>query len=161
MSSEVDQRRLEVLEAHFQSEVEHDWEACLATFAGHPHYEIMATGQVHDGDAEVLAYHRSQRAAFPDQRHEDVRFHVAHDDTIIAEFDLLGTNTGEFYGQPPTGKSFRVAVVAVFFFDGDRIVNERVYLDGASLIRQIGQHDLLALAGTEASLLALDQVHDT
>jgi steroid delta-isomerase-like uncharacterized protein len=159
VSKELEQRRLEVLETHFQSEVDHDWDACLATFGGHARYEIMATGQVHDGDADVLAYHRSQRAAFPDQRHEDVRFHVATDDTIIAEFDLLGTNTGDFYGQPPTGKSFRVAVIAVFFFDGDRIVNERVYLDGASLIRQIGQDDLLAVAGTEASLLALDQGH--
>jgi steroid delta-isomerase-like uncharacterized protein len=155
MTSDVEQRRLEILAAHFQSEVEHDWETCLATFGGHARYEIMATGAVHDGDAEVLAYHRGQRTAFPDQRHEDLRIHVANDDTIIAEFDLLGTNTGEFYGQPPTGKSFQVAVIAVFFFDGDRIVNERVYLDGASLIRQIGQDDLLPLAGTQASLLAL------
>lgn len=155
MSSQME-RRLAVLGAHFQSEVEHDWPACLATFGGHARYEIMATGQIHDGDAEVLAYHRSQRTAFPDQRHEDLRIHVAHDDTVITEFDLLGTNTGEFYGQPPTGKSFRVAVIAVFFFEGDRIVNERVYLDGASLIRQIGQDDLLALAGTSVSLLALE-----
>ena len=157
MRSDVEQRRLDVLDAHFRSEVEHDWEACLATFGGHARYEIMATGQVHDGDAAVLAYHRSQRTAFPDQRHENLRVHVAQDDTIITEFDLLGTNTGEFYGQPPTGKSFRVAVVAVFFFDGVHIVNERVYLDGASLIRQIGQDGLLALAGTTASLLALDE----
>jgi steroid delta-isomerase-like uncharacterized protein len=156
MSIDMRQRRLEVLEKHFKSEVEHDWETCLATFGGHAHYEIMATGQVHDGDTEVLAYHRSQRVAFPDQRHENVRFHVADDDTIIAEFDLLGTNTGEFYGQPPTGKSFRVPVVAVFLFDAERIVNERVYLDGASLIRQIDQPDLLPLAGSEVSLLALD-----
>jgi steroid delta-isomerase-like uncharacterized protein len=161
MSSEMETRRLEVLEAHFQSEVEHDWQTCLATFGGHARYEIMATGQVYDGDADVLAYHRSQQAAFPDQRHENLRIHVAHDDTIIAEFDLLGTNTGAFYEQPPTGKSFRVPVVAVFFFDGDRIVNERVYLDGASLIRQIGQDGLLALAGTEASLRALDPLTDT
>jgi len=153
---ELRRRRLEVLERHFQSEVAHDWDTCLATFGGHARYEIMATGQIHDGDTEVLAYHRSQREAFPDQRHEDVRFHVADDDTIVAEFDLLGTNTGAFHGQPPTGKSFRVPVMAVFFFDGDRIVNERVYLDGASLIRQIGQTELLALAGTDISLLTLN-----
>ncbi len=159
MNTEATQRRLEILEAHFQSEVDHDWESCLATFGGHARYEIMPTGQVHDGDAEVLAYHRSQRMAFPDQRHENLRIHVADDDTIVTEFDLLGTNTGEFYGQPPTGKSFRVAVVAVFFFEGDIIVNERVYLDGGSLIRQIGQEELLVLAGTELSLLALDQAH--
>jgi hypothetical protein len=50
----------------------------------------MATGQVHDGDDEVLAYHRNQRTAFPDQRHENVSIHVGDDDTVITEFDLLG-----------------------------------------------------------------------
>jgi predicted ester cyclase len=160
MSSDMEQRRLDVLEVHFRSEVEHDWTTCLATFGGHARYEIMATGQVHDGDLDVLAYHRGQRAAFPDQRHESLRIHVSTDDTIIAEFDLVGTNSGEYYGQPPTGKSFRVPVIAVFFFEGDRIVNERVYLDGASLIRQIGQLDLLALAGTETSLLAHEDVDE-
>ena len=143
------QRRLTVLEEHFQSEVDHDWERCLATFKDVPRYEIVATGQVHEGRDEVVAYHRAQRTAFPDQRHENVRMHVAEDDTVIAEFDLLGTSTGEFLGLPPTGRSFRVAVIAVFSFDGDRITNERVYLDGASLLRQIGREDLLPLAGTE------------
>jgi steroid delta-isomerase-like uncharacterized protein len=157
MDSEMRQRRLTLLEKHFQSEVDHDWETCLATFGGHARYEIMATGQIHDGDTEVLAYHRAQRVAFPDQRHENVRIHVADDDTIITEFDLLGTNTGEFYGQPPTGKSFRVPVMAAFFFNGEHIVNERVYLDGASLIRQIGQFDLLALAGAGVPILPVDE----
>jgi steroid delta-isomerase-like uncharacterized protein len=141
-------RRLEVLEAHFRSEVEHDWDTCLATFGGHARYEIVATGQVHDGDEAVLAYHRAQRVAFPDQRHEHVRLHCADDDTVIAEFDLLGTNTGEFLGCAPTGQSFRVPVIAVFSFADDRITNERVYLDSASLLRQIGRPELLPLAGT-------------
>lgn len=52
---------------------------------GHPRYEIMATGQVHDGDDEVLAYHRNQRIAFPDQRHENVVIHFRQ----IGRGDLL------------------------------------------------------------------------
>lgn len=150
MTRELHRRRLEVLEEHFRSEVEHDWDACLATFKDIPRYEIVATGQVHEGAEAVVAYHRRQRTAFPDQRHENVRMHVADDDTVVSEFDLLGTNSGEFMGLPPTGRSFRVAVIAVFTFDGDRITNERVYLDGASLLRQIGRADLLPLAGVES-----------
>jgi steroid delta-isomerase-like uncharacterized protein len=142
-------RRLEVLEQHFTSEIDHDWDACLATFRDVPRYEIVPTGQIHEGAEQVVEYHRNQRTAFPDQRHEHVRMHVADDDTIISEFDLLGTNTGEFMGLPPTGRAFRVAVIAVFTFDGDRITNERVYLDSASLLRQIGHEDLLPLAGVE------------
>lgn len=136
-------RRLAVLEEHFRAEVDHDWDAVLATFAGRPHYEIVPTGQVHDGDEAVLAYHRAQRVAFPDQRHADVRTHVADDDTIVTEFTLLGTNTGELLGGAPTGREFRVPAIAVFSFEGDRITNERVYLDLASLLTQIGRTDLL------------------
>jgi len=137
------QRRAEVLATHFQSEVDHDWDACIGTFDGHPRYEIMPTGQVFDGEEAVRTYHRRQREAFPDQRHENARFHFADDDTVIAEFELLGTNTGPLLGQPPTGKAFRVPAIAVFSFHGDRITNERVYLDIASMFGQIGRLELL------------------
>ena len=149
VSEDLRQRRLAVLEEHFQSEIDHDWDACLATFKDVPRYEIVATGQVHEGVDAVVAYHKGQRTAFPDQRHENVRMHIADDDTVISEFDLLGTNTGEFLGLAPTGLAFRVPVIAVFSFDGDGITNERVYLDSASLLRQIGHTDLLPIAGVE------------
>jgi len=149
MTDDLRERRLEVLDVHFQSEIDHDWDRCLSTFRDVPRYEIVPTGQIHDGAEQVVAYHVAQRTAFPDQRHEHVRFHFADDDTVIAEFDLLGTNTGEFLGLPATGRTFRVATIAVFQFDGDRIVNERVYLDSASLLRQIGHEDLLPIAGVE------------
>jgi steroid delta-isomerase-like uncharacterized protein len=139
-------RRLELIEEHFRTEVTQEFDLTLGTFNGHPHYEIMATGQVFDGDDEVMGYYRATRTAFPDQRHDNVRIHVA-DDAVITEFDLLGTNLGAFYGLPPTGKSFRVPVIAVFFFDEDRITNERIYFDSASLLTQIGRGQLIAGAG--------------
>jgi steroid delta-isomerase-like uncharacterized protein len=137
-------RRLRIVEEHFLSEVEQEFDRTLATFGegGTPHYEIMATGQVFDGDDEVMGYYTTTRTAFPDQRHDGVRLHVA-DDAVIAEFDLLGTNLGPFYGLPPTGKDFRVPIVALFFFEGERITNERIYFDSASLLRQIGREELL------------------
>jgi len=146
---ELRRHRIQLLERHFRSEVDHDWAACLATFKDVPRYEIVPTGQIHQGADAVVDYHRAQRTAFPDQRHEHVRMHIADDDTVTTEFDLLGTNTGEFMGMSPTGRSFRVPVIAVFSFDGDRITNERVYLDVASLLRQIGHEDLLPLAGVD------------
>jgi steroid delta-isomerase-like uncharacterized protein len=146
ITDELRQRRLQVIKEHMDTEVTKEFDRTLATFDGHPHYEIMATGQVFDGDNEVMEYYVTTRTAFPDQRHDNVRYHVA-DDAVIVEFDLLGTNLGEFYGLPPTGKAFRVPIVAVFFFEGDRIVNERIYFDSASLATQIGRAELLALAG--------------
>ena len=147
IDDDLRQRRLEIIEEHFRTEVTQEFDLTLATFNGHPRYEIMATGQVYDGAEDVMGYYRTSRTSFPDQRHGGVRFHIA-DDAIIAEFDLLGTNLGEFAGLPPTGKAFRVPMIAVFFFEDDRITNERVYFDGASLLRQIGRGELLARAGT-------------
>ena len=140
------QRRLALIKEHMDTEVTKEFDRTLATFNGHPRYEIMATGQVFDGDNEVMNYYITTRTAFPDQRHENARFHVT-DDTVITEFDLLGTNLGEFYGLPPTGKAFQVPLIAVFFFEEDRIINERIYFDTASLVTQIGRAELLALAG--------------
>jgi steroid delta-isomerase-like uncharacterized protein len=147
ITEELRQRRLALIREHMDTEVTHDFDLTLTTFDGHPHYEIMATGQVFDGDEEVMGYYRTTRMAFPDQRHDNARFHIA-EDTVIVEFDLLGTNLGDFYGLPPTGKSFRVPIIAVFFFADERIVNERIYFDSASLVQQIGRPELLALAGT-------------
>jgi len=146
ITEELRRRRLDVIEEHFRSEVTKEFDLTLATFGGHPHYEIMATGQVFDGDDEVMGYYTTTRTAFPDQRHDNVRLHVA-DDAVIAEFELLGTNTGPFYGLPPTGQSFRVPIIAVFFFEGDGITNERIYFDAASLLTQIGRAELLVPGG--------------
>jgi hypothetical protein len=41
-----------------------------------------------------------------------------------------------------------VPIIAVFYFDDDRVVNERIYFDSASLLTQIGRGELLALAGS-------------
>jgi hypothetical protein len=40
-----------------------------------------------------------------------------------------------------------VPIIAVFFFDEDRITNERIYFDSASLLTQIGRGELIAGAG--------------
>ena len=39
-------------------------------------------------------------------------------------------------------------VIAVFFFDGDRIVHERVSFDAAGLVNRIGQGVLQATGST-------------
>jgi steroid delta-isomerase-like uncharacterized protein len=119
-----------------ESENRQDFEATLATFA-HPRYELVATGQVFDGADAVRQYYAASRAAFPDQRNVVHALHHA-DDAIIAEFDLLGTHRGEFLGAAPTGRSFTCGMCAVFLFQGDRIVCERVYFDAATILRQLG-----------------------
>ena len=60
-------RREAVVREHMESENRHEFDVTLGTF-GHPRYEIVPTGDVFDGPAEVMAYFDETRAAFPDQR---------------------------------------------------------------------------------------------
>jgi steroid delta-isomerase-like uncharacterized protein len=146
------ERRETVVREHMESENEHDFDTTIGTFA-HPRYEIVPTGDVYDGEAEVRRYFAETRAAFPDQRNELLALHHA-EDAVIVEFVLLGTHLGPLRSLPPTGRSFRCRMTAFFFFEDDRIVCERVYFDQASILRQLGlAHDPSSLAG-RASLLA-------
>lgn len=138
MASDLQQRREAVVREHMESENRHDFDATIATFA-HPRYELIATDQVFDGEEAVRGYFASSRAAFPDQRNELVSLrHV--DDGLVVELDLLGTHSGPLAGMEPTGRPFRVRMLALFLFedDGAGIVCERVYFDSSSILRQIG-----------------------
>jgi predicted ester cyclase len=133
----LQEQRLAVVQEHMRSENEHRFEDTLQTF-DHPRYEIVPTGDVYDGPEQVAEYYRTSRAAFPDQRNENVVLHSA-EDSVIAEFDLLGTMQGELRGIQPTGRSFRCRMCALFLFapGEDRIVCERIYFDQASIMQQL------------------------
>ena len=124
---------------HMEAENVHDFDAVIATFA-HPRYELVATGQTHDGEEEVRGYFAATRGAFPDQRNELVALHST-EEGVWAEFDLLGTHEGEFLGFAPTGKAFRCRMAAFFVFEGERIVTERVYFDAMTILGQLGLLD--------------------
>ena len=125
------ERREAVVREHMESENRHEFDATLATF-DHPRYEIVATGEVHDGPGEVMRYFEETRAAFPDQRNELIALHHA-DDAVIAEFDLLGTHLGTLRGLPPTGRPFRCRMAALFLFED--ALNHPVTIGGALLRR--------------------------
>ncbi|TMM12799.1 MAG: ester cyclase [Actinobacteria bacterium] len=134
-----------------ESENRHEFDVTLATFE-HPRYEIVPTGDVYDGEEAVRAYFEETRRAFPDQRNRLVELHHA-DDAVIVEFDLLGTHRGPLRGLPPTGRSFTCRSLAIFLFEEDRLVGERVYFDTATILRQLGiAHDPLTLTGRLATV---------
>ena len=141
-----------IVREHMDSENRLDFDATMNTFE-HPRYELVATGDVYDGEGEVARYYEESRAAFPDQRNELVALHHA-DDAVIVEFDLLGTHLGSFRGLPPTGRAFKCRMAAFFLFEEDRLVGERVYFDSATILRQLGiAHDPLTLKGRVATVL--------
>src|ERR1700742_3771208 len=104
VSEAVRTAREELVREHMESENRHEFDVTMGTFH-HPRYEIIPTGDVYDGAAEVQAYYDETRAAFPDQRNKLIALYHS-DDAVIIEFDLLGTHNGNFRGVPPTGKAF-------------------------------------------------------
>jgi steroid delta-isomerase-like uncharacterized protein len=137
ISEDLRIRREAVVRRHMEAENEHDYDTVLATFA-HPRYELMATGQVFDGEPEVRRYFELSRTPFPDQRNELVSMRST-DDAVVVELDLLGTHRGPLAAIAPTGREFRTRMCALFIFEdgGDGIVCERVYFDTGSIIGQL------------------------
>ena len=133
---EVLKAREKVVLDHFHDEVRQDWDDVLATFP-HPHYEIIPTLTIHDGDAEVRGYYHDTRVAFPDQDHEIIALrHSA--DAVIVEFWLLGTHLGPLGGIPATGSKHRTRMTAYFVFDDDeKLVVERIYFDSLTMLKQL------------------------
>jgi steroid delta-isomerase-like uncharacterized protein len=123
-------KREEVVREHMRSENDRRFDDTIATFS-HPRYEMIPTGDVYDGEAEVRGYYRDSRERVPDQRNEVIALHHT-DDAVVVEFWLRGTPKGFTHG-------FECRMTAFFDFDGDRITNERVYWDRETIVRQLGQ----------------------
>jgi steroid delta-isomerase-like uncharacterized protein len=152
LTGTVRETRERIVREHMESENRHEFDVTMATFH-HPRYEIVPTGDVFDGEDEVAAYFAETRAAFPDQRNRLIAMHHA-DDAVLAEFELLGTHLGSFRGLPATGRAFECRCLAVFVFEDDRLVCERVYFDSATILRALGiAHDPLTLRGRVATVL--------
>ena len=132
-------RRLEIIREHMEAENVLDFDAAINTF-DHPRYELVGSEQVFDGEEQVREYYRRSRSAFPDQRNEIISLRQAGD-AVITEFWLLGTHKGPLKTpageMPPTGKPFKVRMCAIFEFEGEKIVCERIYFDSMSMMRQL------------------------
>ena len=152
MIADLRTAREAIVREHMESENRHDFDATIATFA-HPRYELIATGEVHNGEEEVRAYFASSRATFPDQRNELVALHHS-DDAVIVEANLYGTHLGPYRGLPPTGRTFEMRFCALFVFDEADLICERVYFDAGTVLRQLGiAHDPLTTTGRVATVL--------
>jgi steroid delta-isomerase-like uncharacterized protein len=69
-----------------------------------------------------------------------------HEEDLLIDGDkaaqilrLEGTDSGEFLGLPPTGRTFRVPGVFLYTFDNGLITHERRIYDFTSMLVQIGR----------------------
>jgi steroid delta-isomerase-like uncharacterized protein len=146
------QKREKVVREHMDSENRYEFDATLDTFE-HPRYELIATGEVYDGPEEVARYYEDTRRAFPDQRNELLALHHA-DDAVLVEAVVRGTHKGPLRNLPPTGREFELPILAIFVFEGEGLVCERVYFDQTTVLRQLGvARDPLSVMGRLQTLV--------
>jgi steroid delta-isomerase-like uncharacterized protein len=146
-------KREAIVIEHMESENRHEFDVTLETFE-HPRYELIATGDVYDGPEEVAAYFEESRRAFPDQRNELISLNHS-DDAVLVEAIIRGTHKGPLRSLPPTGREFESRILAMFVFEEDKLVCERVYFDQLTVLRQLGiARDPTSLTGRVETLVS-------
>lgn len=121
---------------HMRLENAHDFAGCIGKFA-RPRYEVMADGEVFDGADGVDRFLSENRRAFPDFVFEPTRVSPTPD-AVLVEGVFKGTHEGFWRGLPPTGHKVDFPMCLIFEFDGDDMVNEKIYFDLGTPLCQLG-----------------------
>ena len=129
------EQREAIVLAHVAAENAGAVEATIATFA-RPRYNVYPMGAVSEGEEAVRHLVTGLLTAFPDFHFQILKLHHA-DDAVIVEGVISGTHKADFAGLAAGGRRMEVPAACVFDFEDDRLVNESVYFDFATLQRQL------------------------
>ena len=141
-----------------------DVDAVMPTMVAQPyvnHVPTMTGGVGHDNLKRFYTHH------FVHSNPADTKLipisRTIGADRIVDEFIFSCTHTCEIDwllpGVAPTGKYFEVPMLAVVCFRGDKLYNEHIYWDQASVLVQVGLIDPVGLpvAGIESARKLLDE----
>ena len=144
--------------------VTRDVDAVMPTMIAEPyvnHIPTMAGGVGHDQLKRFYKYH------FVHSNPADARTipisRTIGADRIVDEFLFCATHDREIDwllpGLAPTGKYFEIPMLAVVCFRGDKLYNEHIYWDQASVLVQIGVLDPtgLPVAGIQTAKKMVDE----
>jgi predicted ester cyclase len=86
----------------------------------------------------VVDLFRMYRVAFPDLRMDAVDV-ISSADKAVARVTATGTQTGEFMGMAPSGRSVSVQLIDIMRFDDAGLVCEHWgVMDTLSMLQQLG-----------------------
>jgi len=166
MASEADASDLSALwEAHCAHEFgARDVNATMRTMVAEPyvnHIPTMTGGVGHDQLKRFYTHH------FVNSNPEDTKLipisRTVGKDHVVDEMLFCFTHTREIDwmlpGIVPTGKYVEIPLVAIVSFQGDKIYNEHIYWDQASVLVQIGKLDPsgIPVAGIETARKLLNK----
>jgi len=139
VDAELRARRAAVISEHVAAENRYDAAGTVATFDGHARYDVPALGPLAlvDGVEAVNAFLARMFVSFPDFHAEPGPLHHA-DDVVFLEARITGTHHADFAGVPPSGRRMDIRIACLFEFEGDRLKCEKVYMDMATVLQQLG-----------------------
>src|SRR5262249_44788574 len=76
-------------------------------------------------------------AAFPDARH-DIEAVFASGDAVAVRFVIPGTNTGSFFGIPPSNKRMSICANVLMRVHAGKVVELKGIFDEAGMLRHMG-----------------------
>ena len=77
------------------------------------------------------------RANFPDM-HERIETLICEGDTVAAFWILTGTQRGEFFGIPPTGRGIDISGLSMYYLRDGVIVDDVAVIDWLEAVHQLG-----------------------
>ena len=128
-------RRQAIVQMHIDAENAGDLDKMIASF-DRPRYEVFPMGATFEGEEPVRALVGGLVGGFPDFCFTPGKIHHA-DDAVIVEARMTGTHKAEWAGLPPKGNKLDLPLVCIFDFEGDKLVNEKVFFDFAAVQRQL------------------------
>ena len=88
------------------------------------------------GSEGVAAVLGAIRSAFPDHDARVVHM-VAEGDLVATYKTFTGTNSGEFFGMPPTGRRATIRVMDFVRYEGGKVAEHWNIVDMAGLMQQL------------------------
>jgi steroid delta-isomerase-like uncharacterized protein len=139
LAPHVREQREAVVTEHIDAENRHDPDGTVATFSSSKaSYDIPAfgeAGQVPDHDS-IRKLFVEFFTVFPD-------LHIEHgplrhgEDHVLLEARVTGTQRADWLGIPAAGRCMDTRMLALYEFEGDQLVCERVYFDMAQVRQQL------------------------
>ena len=108
----------------------------LSLFVENAHYCDVALDKTFRGREAIKAFFEGTFTTFPDFKMEIARSAVTTD-AAAGEWIMSGTFLGESFGEPPTGKSFRVQGCCFMKLRDGLIVEHKDYWNPAAFDRQV------------------------
>lgn len=137
----LDDLRVATVNEHMRLENAKDFPGCIGEFT-RPRYTVLADDELFDGGDRVHEFLSENYRAFPDFVFVPTKV-APTTDAVLVEGRFTGTHLGNWRGLPPTGRKVDFPMCLLFEFEGEAMVNEKLYFDLSTPLRQLGVADNL------------------